>query len=325
MSFPRPWQGAAFLCAVLLALAGCGSDSDEEPTTAAPELASPADFPQTDGSITLDGIRSRLESGPVLVPAVQILEPGKNRFGFGLFDQAQKQIGDSPAVVYYAPRAGGPAKGPFPARWESMEVKPGYQSENVANDPDAPKGLYVATVEFEKSDHYEMLGVVKLDDRLVATEALPTDVYSKTPLPKVGDKAIRISTPTTKDVSDITEIETRQPPDTMHEVDFADVLGKKPVILLFSTPALCQSRVCGPVNDVAEQVKQANKDMTFVHMEIYNDNDVDKGFRPQVRKWKLPTEPWVFAITKKGKVAARLEGAFSPRELQQAVDAARNG
>ena len=324
MSFPRPWAGAAFLCAVILALSGCGSDSGEEPTTAAPELASPADFPQPQGR-TLDEVREGLDAGFVLAPSVQILERGDNRFGFGLFDQAQKQIGDSPAVVYYAPLEGGPAQGPYPARWEWMVVKPGFQSENVANDPDAPKGLYVAKVPFKKSDHYEMLGVVKLDDRLVATEPVPTDVYAKTPLPKVGDKAIRISTPTTKDVSDIAQIETRIPPDTMHEVDFADVLGKKPVILLFSTPALCQSRVCGPVNDVAEQVKAANKDMTFIHMEIYKDNDVDAGFRPQVRKWKLPTEPWVFAIDKKGKVAARLEGAFSPRELQHAVDAARNG
>ena len=42
----------------------------------------------------------------------------------------------------------------------------------------------------------------------------------------------------------------------MHDVDFADVVGKKPTVLLFATPALCQSRVCGPVVDVAEQVKR---------------------------------------------------------------------
>ena len=37
----------------------------------------------------------------------------------------------------------------------------------------------------------------------------------------------------------------------MHAKSFADVVGRKPVALLFATPQLCQSRVCGPVVDVA--------------------------------------------------------------------------
>ena len=103
----------------------------------------------------------------------------------------------------------------------------------------------------------------------------------------------------------------------MHDVDFADVLGTKPVVLLFSTPALCQSRVCGPVIDIAEQVKASyNDDTAFIHMEIYNDNELDKGFRPQVAAWKLPTEPWVFAIDRDGQGRRPLEGAFSARELR---------
>ena len=52
----------------------------------------------------------------------------------------------------------------------------------------------------------------------------------------------------------------------MHDDDLAEVLGKKPVVLLFATPALCQSRVCGPVVDVAEQVKRESGDgAAFIH------------------------------------------------------------
>ena len=58
-------------------------------------------------------------------------------------------------------------------------------------------------------------------------------------------------------------------------------------------------------------------------MEIYNQNEVEKGFRPQVLDYKLPTEPWLFAIDRKGRVAARLEGAFSARELQALAKATR--
>ena len=109
----------------------------------------------------------------------------------------------------------------------------------------------------------------------------------------------------------------------MHEVDFADVVGKKPVVLLFATPLLCQSRVCGPVVDIAEEVmSERGKDADFIHMEIFEDNTVDKGYRPQVRDFGLPSEPWAFTIDRNGKVAARLEGAFSARELNAAIDKA---
>ncbi len=52
---------------------------------------------------------------------------------------------------------------------------------------------------------------------------------------------------------------------------------------------------------------------------------MSKGFRPQVAAYKLPTEPWVFAIDRNGRVAARLEGAYSVTELDAAVDKAVKG
>ena len=67
----------------------------------------------------------------------------------------------------------------------------------------------------------------------------------------------------------------------MNKVDYFDVLGKNPIVLLFATPQFCQSRVCGPVVDVAEQVNEEYGDEAeFIHMEIYNDNDPGKGVRP---------------------------------------------
>ena len=122
---------------------------------------------------------------------------------------------------------------------------------------------------------------------------------------------------------DIASIDTRVPPSTMHEVDFADVAGKKPAILALATPALCQSRVCGPVVDIAEQVKaERGGEAVFIHQEIFRDNEIDKGFRPQFAAWKVTTEPWLFAVDRRGRIAAKIEGAFSAKELDRAVDAA---
>ena len=95
-------------------------------------------------------------------------------------------------------------------------------------------------------------------------------------------------------------------------------------MLLFATPALCQSRVCGPVVDVAEQVKRDRPDdAAYIHMEIWNDNDPNKGARPQVLDYHLRTEPWLFVIDADGKVSTRIEGAFSVDELEQALDRAQ--
>jgi hypothetical protein len=115
----------------------------------------------------------------------------------------------------------------------------------------------------------------------------------------------------------------------MHSVDLVDALKRKrPVVLLFATPALCQSRVCGPVEDVAEQVKSEYGDrMDFIHMEIYNDNKPKQAasgailgnLRPQVRAYHLESEPVAFAINKRGVIVERLQGAFSVEELTAAV------
>jgi peroxiredoxin len=132
-----------------------------------------------------------------------------------------------------------------------------------------------------------------------------------------------IHTPTPSDVGgDLSKITTRIPPDTQNRVDYADVLGKEPIVLLFATPQFCQSRVCGPVVDVAEQVKEAYGDRAaFIHMEIYNDNDPGKDVRPQVKAFHLPSEPWVFVIDREGVVRTAIEGALGVDRLTRAVKA----
>jgi len=300
---------------------GCG-DSDDGDDAAVPPPAEAEDFPKPRGKTLVD-LRAELGPGPVLAPSVYELEPGMNRIGFGVFDRARKQVITDKAALYVAPAGGGKVSGPFPARYEPLEVKPQFQSEGVKADPDAASSVYVSNVRFPKPGEYEVLAAVEFDDNLAAAVSAmgPLRVVKDGPVPEPGEPAIRVHTPTEADVGgDLEQIDTRVPPSTMHEADLADVLGEKPVVLLFATPALCQSRVCGPVVDIAEQVKAGyDGEAEFIHMEIYNDNEFDKGFREQVLEWKLPTEPWVFTIDADGKVAARLEGAFSARELAAAL------
>jgi hypothetical protein len=104
---------------------------------------------------------------------------------------------------------------------------------------------------------------------------------------------------------------------------FADVVGHKPVALLFATPQLCQSRVCGPVTDEMLQLKQRYGDrMTFIQQEVYVDNNPKKGLRTPLKRFHLPSEPWLFTVRKDGTIAARLEGSIGLQEFEAAIQAA---
>lgn len=321
------WAIAATLGATV-SLAACGGQGGDEtaPATAPATTPSISDFPRPGGK-TIAELRADVgPGGPILAPSVSVLEPDrKNRFSFGLFDRSRAQITGARAAVYLAPVGGGRVRGPFPARSESLAVKSQFESRSTAGDPDAAKSVYVADVSIGDPGEYEVLGVVSLDDRVVATDSVsaPMLVDRKDPVPDVGDPAPRISTPTFASVGgNLEEIDTRVPPAReLHEVDFADVLGNQPAVLTFATPQLCTSRVCGPVVDVVlEASATAPENVAFIHQEIFNDNRFDGGYRQQVTDFGLRTEPWTFVVDADGRIAARFEGAFSADELERAVD-----
>jgi hypothetical protein len=308
--------------------AGCGGDDSSSGDQQAPPAAKANDFPKPNGKSMAELLKGVGGNGPVLAPSGLELRTGKHRFGFALFTPAREQITDASVAVYAAPAGGGPASGPYLARWESLEVTPQFQSRQTASDPDAAKSIYTAEIPFDKPGQYDLVGIARIGGKLVAATTPSAGVVVKKesddPIPAVGTRPPRIHTPTLAEVGgDVASIDTRLPPSSMHDADFADVLGKKPVVLLFATPQLCQSRVCGPVVDVAEQVKaNANDDVEFIHMEVFRNNRIDEGIRPQMAAFHLQTEPWLFVFDRSGKVAARIEGAFSERELEQAISKA---
>jgi hypothetical protein len=308
-------------------LAGCGNSGGDK-AEAPPPPPRAQDFPKATGKTLVQLLQETGgQGGPVLSPSVSELEPGQNRFGFGIFDRTRRQIADAPAAIYVAPVGSGQARGPFPARYESLKLPPQFESRSVASDPGAARTIYVSHVKFPATGQYDSIAIVRLDNRLVAALPAggPLNVVKDTNVPEVGEKAPLIHTPTLASVGgNVKSIDTRVPPTTMHDVDYADALGKKPIILLFATPGLCQSKVCGPVADIAEEVKaKRGRDATFIHMEVYRDNNFSKGYRPQLKAFHLMTEPWVFAINRHGRIAARIEGAYGASDLEKAVDAAQ--
>jgi hypothetical protein len=314
---PLPRLLAALACVCVLALAGCGgSDDSSRPAPAATE------FPSAKGKTLEELLRDSgaKQTNLVIAPAAQVFDVGENRYPFGVFTAGKEQVDDADVALYFAKDEKSPVQGPLPAQVTSLETKPAYrsQSEGVG---EATTVYVVPEVDFDRRGPWTAIAMLKGEDGLEASR-VPSPVVGKfSGVPEVGEKAPVVHTPTAADVGgDLAKIDTRLPPDQMHEVDLAEVAGKKPVVLIFATPAFCQSRVCGPVVDVAQQVSDSfSGEVDFIHMEVYEDNDPGKGIRPQMRAYGLPTEPWTFLIDRDGVVRDRIEGAFGAAELEEAV------
>jgi hypothetical protein len=307
-------------------VAGCGGSGGSNTPPPQPQPSGkPTDFPSATGR-TLNDLAAMAQGtkGPVFAPSVSVLQKGTNRYGFALYDTARKQITGAQVAIYTARSDGSDVRGPFVARSESLAVKPQFESQTTASDPDAAKWVYVADVPFRHTGKQVVIAIAKLDGRLLLTNPFSVKVLKGTGNgpPGVGEKAIKVHTLTLSQVGgDASQIDTRRPAakDLLQD-DLATVLGKRPVVLTFATPLLCQSRVCGPTVDIVEEVRASTpKDVAFIHQEIWNDNQVSKGPRPQVTAWHLATEPWTYVIDRRGRIAARFEGAFSAGELERAV------
>ena len=315
----RPLLGVAAVAAALaLAASGCGGSSD--PSRPAP---SSAEFPSAKGK-TIDQVLGSSGAKPtklVIAPAAREFEVGPNRYSFGVFTVGNEQVDDADVALYFAKNAKSPVEGPLPAKVSSLETKPAYRAQGAGAPGEATTVYVVPKVNLDRPGPWQVVAMLKGPNGLEASRVPGPTVLRSSSVPGVGDRPPRIHTPTAASVGgDLSKIDTRIPPDQMHKVDFADALGKKPIVLVFATPALCQSRVCGPVVDVAQQVADKYGDQAdFIHMEVYNENDFNKGIRPQLEAFNLETEPWTFLIDREGVIRDRIEGAYGVFELEQAM------
>jgi len=324
-------RATLFLTALL---AGCGSsDSGPKPPpgVSRPDFArqlaaaaSPAraDFPATRGR-TLQAVANTAQAGNKVGFATSVLVPGTQRLAFGVLDRRNAFVYGKTAV-YIARTPDAPARGPYVAPGDALVTKPAFRSQTAASETSPIAAIYSARVPFPKSGQWAILVVTRRGARLLGAPSI-VDVKSSSPVPDVGEHPPPVDTETTAGAGGNEKaIDTRVPAaPELHRVSFKDVVGKRPVALLFATPQLCQSRVCGPVVDIALQMREQYGDrMAFIHQEVYEDNVVANGLREPLKQFHLETEPWLFTVKRDGTVAARLEGSFGVNEFRRAVEAA---
>lgn len=329
--------GAAIL------IAGCGSSSSSTSSSASAshtqtqtqssgavppavnELAaaqkpSASQFPSAKGK-SLQQLATLVKSSAQLGAATGSFTPGTRRFAFALNTKSGAFI-YAPTAIYIARTPNSPAKGPFLAPADPMAVPPADRSKQNTG-PGGIQAIYAAQVPIPKKGTWTLLALTRTSQGMIGAPGQLAAAASS-PIPNVGDRPPAVATDTPASAHGNTGLlTTRVPPDDMHQVSFKDVLGKKPVALLFSTPQLCISRVCGPVTDIAVELEhEFGNRVDFIHEEVYVNNQPSKGLRPSLRAFHLQTEPWLFTVNRKGVIAARLEGSFGVNAFRQALEAA---
>ncbi len=333
----RGWLTA--LPIALALAAGCGGDGGSEAAPADPVAQvpsglqekvraardpQPSEFPATDGK-TLQALADEIGGGGTeLGLAGSVFVAGReDRVAFGVIDQDAGFVYGKTAV-YVARSPDLPAKGPYVAPADVLVTDPPYRSQQAATEADPFAAVYSAQVPLGKPGSYSVLAVTLVGGKPVAA---PTEIKvvsaARDKVPDVGEPAPKVQTDTVASAGgDAEAIDTRRPTSDMHG-DFSKLVGTKPVALLFATPQLCQSRVCGPVVDVALQLRaRYGDDVDFIHQEVYADNDPNKGLREPLQEFHLPSEPWLFVVGKDGKITARLEGSFGLDAFERALKTA---
>jgi len=300
---------AALLALGCLILAGCGGGgkSGTPSSTSANSAAPPA------GS--LEALWRSAKTHASVIEGSSDYQPGRNRVSFLLVDPQARVISTPTATVWVATGLKARPYVRTVARSEPIGV-PGGESAGVGT-------IFVTHVRLPKPGKYWLLASPVGSPQSVGALANLV-VGAKPEAPAVGARAIASETPTLASTGGrLAALTTATHPDPrLYRLSVAQALARHvPFVLTFATPKFCQSRTCGPVVDVVDAVakKLSSSPVRFIHVEIYKDNDPAKGFNRWVKEWNLPNEPFTFLVDRRGIVRAKLSGAFSVAELEQAV------
>ena len=283
------------LLVVTLAAAACGGGGGE-PGSSPDAEASTFNEPFTD-----------VEAYPAIVSSELVV--GANRVLIALFDENDAPIG-SPSIDMHVQ---------FFDLEESTTQPVSEQDARFLWSVKGKLGLWELTgVEFDSAGRWGARVGIEGDG---LDEELDTSfmVAKEGRTPAIGEPVPASDTPTSDDVSKLSEITSDDDPDPrFYETSIAEAVNRGlPFVAVFATPRFCTSQVCAPTLDVVKRVAEDWPKVTFVHVEVYDLSDVSNlEAVPTMAQWGLPSEPWVFVVDAKGTVTAKYEGSVAPRSLQ---------
>ncbi len=259
---------------------------------------------------------------PVIINSQSVV--GDNRFLFSFLDAAKNLPAASPERTAYV-----------------AFIKPGESEPGPATQAtflwaiEGSRGEYVTPATFDVPGAWKAVFITQEPGGKQEAIGVAFEVVEDGSAVAVGEKAPATDNPTSADVNgDLKQISTDLNPDPrFYEMSVADALAQgKPFVLVFATPAFCQSSQCAPtLAGVKKAAANAPANVAFINVEPYQMTNTDGNLQPvldaynqlqtvaSVDEWGILTEPWIYTVDRTGVVRASFEGAVSDADLEAAI------
>jgi len=250
----------------------------------------------------------------VLIPSEVIVGP--NRFAVGIFDQGGNLVHDADVHLHFYDL--------------TDHSNPFFESEADAYPISTERGdvtIFAFDREFSHGGDWGVEVEVTFPDGSQALNGIRFFVLDDSPSIKPGEKVPEIHTPVLADVNQnlslLSSAEKPNPAFYEKSLDQAITSGK-PTLLLFATPAFCQTRFCGPAYEIFSDLEKFYQgEINFIHVEVFtglpNPEATNWAVTPSMERFGLQSEPWIFLIDKDGTVLYRVEGLFTTEELHNNI------
>ena len=242
------------------------------------------------------------------------LSVGPNRLAFALLDGDSGPVTtpDAEVSIYFPTEPQDEPKAVVKARFRRW--------------PLAGLGVYTTLVHFDRAGTWGIRTTVTEPDGSTRLGQGEVTVKQDSATPPLGSVAPRSENKTSGDVNTLEELTTARPPDPeLYSLTIADALDSgKPLVVVFATPAFCQTATCGPQVEVVAEIKERYRGrINFIHVEMFDNPQEIQGdlsrarVSPTVEEWGLLTEPWTFIVDRQGRIAAKFEGFTTAEEIEE--------
>lgn len=201
---------------------------------------------------------------------------------------------------------------------QALEAASGPSQYFGRNYPDG--GSWVVYAPFDSSGTWG-LEAIATKDGWTGRGRINIEVSGRPSAPKVGDQPPMGDTPTAPE-DELHTVSTDPAPIPglyAMTVEAAAASGR-PSVIVFGSPEHCETALCGPVLQAIKGLMGTYGDrVNFIHVETHDLNEPSQ-LSTAARAWGLPSEPWVFLLGKRGRIAVRAEGGLDPQELVLLLD-----
>ena len=181
-------------------------------------------------------------------------------------------------------------------------------------------GFYVANVVFKTAGQWQAI----LSGDNGASQQRYINVATHSAVPAVGQMAIASTTKVLNSTTSYNDLTTDDNPDpAFYSQSISDAVASgSPSVIIFATPDLCRTAVCGPLLEQMKDLSKRITDVNFVHVEVYEPvKRTNNKLVPvqAVIDWQLPSEPWVFIVDSEGRIDSKFEGYITAEEIESAL------